>query len=86
MINTSIDIRATGKNIKTKMDQKGITAGDVRKALGLAADQCVYKWCSGVGIPSTENFVKLSEFLGISLDELIVVDDRLNNCLGGQNG
>ena len=66
-----IDMDLTGRNIRNKMEQAGVTVKEVKDALGLSY-QSVYYWLDGKTVPSVDSLYGLSLFLGVSMDELIV--------------
>lgn len=69
-----IDTEATCKNIKEKMEEKGLTPREIQRELKLDSIQAVYKWLNPryKAIPSIDNFVQLSHILDCKLDDLIV--------------
>ena len=68
----TIDICATGKNIKQIMTCAGKTVKDVQHACGLTTGNAVYKWIHGSALPSIDNLVVLAEMFGVRLDDIIV--------------
>ena len=52
----------------------GMTVRDIQKILGTKTSQAVYHWIRGTRLPAVEHLVVLAATLGVSMDELIVVD------------
>ena len=68
-----IDVEATGKHLKTLIQEKGISSEEIRNLLGLSCVQTIYKWYQGKTIPSIDNLVRLAEMLNVKIDDLIIV-------------
>ena len=68
-----IDVKMTGRKIKTLCEKKGLSVKEVQKNLSLACFQTVYSWYGGKSIPSTDNLVVLSRLLDISLDSILCI-------------
>ena len=66
-----INAAATGKNIRSIMEKKGLTIKDVQKFLGLSAPQSVYHWFDGRNLPTLDNLYALSELLCTPMDALV---------------
>jgi transcriptional regulator with XRE-family HTH domain len=69
-----IDLTATGRNIKRLRQSAGISVRDLQMVLGFTNPQAIYKWQNGDCMPSIDNLVILAAVLGVTIDELIVVD------------
>ena len=67
-----INMTATGMNIKNMMKKNGCRVTAVAELLGMSDKSAVYKWFRGEALPSLDNFLALSELLGVSINELIV--------------
>ena len=78
----TIDMKATGRNIKRIMRAKGISVKEVQKYLGLSAPQGIYHWLDGRSMPTVDNLYALSElflylfFLFLSHPHIIIVNYR----------
>ena len=70
----SIQQKATGKQIKKLLSEKGYTVKDVQRVMGFENPQAIYKWISGKSLPSLDNFVILSRLLHTSIEDILVVD------------
>lgn len=55
-----VDLKETGKKIKSQMAKQGMSADDVTQALGYSDRTTIYRWCRGETMPSYENLVNLS--------------------------
>ena len=69
-----IDLAATGRNIKNLRVSAGISVRDLQNILGFTNPQAIYKWQNGDSLPSIDNLVILAAVLGVSVDEILVVD------------
>lgn len=71
-----IDIRATGLNIARLRTAAGLTVRDLQDVFGFVNPQTIYKWQNGLCLPSLDNLVILAAALGVTLDEILVYQDR----------
>ena len=69
---TVIDVKQTGIRIRFLMKMRHISASDVQKELSLECVQSVYRWLSGINLPTVDNLYALSEILKVPMDVLIV--------------
>jgi transcriptional regulator with XRE-family HTH domain len=69
-----IDLRATGQNIKRIREASGISVREIQKVLGFTNPQAVYKWQNGECLPTIDNLVILAAVLGVTVDEILVVE------------
>ena len=69
-----IDLRATGQNIKNMRQSAGISVRDLQMILGFTNPQAIYKWQNGDTLPSIDNLVILAAVLGVTVDEILVVE------------
>lgn len=67
-----IDLKNTGKNIKEKMEEKGVTVKYLATVLGFASPNAVYKWIKGETLPTLDNLFIVATVLGFTMDDLIV--------------
>lgn len=70
----SIDMVATGSNIKQIMKQKGISIVQMQKAFGFNTPQAIYKWFRGAAMPTIDNMVILAAIFDTTVDQLIIVN------------
>jgi len=66
-----IDAEATGRNVFAMLREDGLTVTDVSDLLGVSP-QAIYGWNKGK-LPSIDNLVILSGYLGCSLESMIVL-------------
>ena len=69
-----IDLRATGQNIKNLRVAAGISVRDLQNILGFTNPQAIYKWQNGDSLPSIDNLVILAAILGVTVDEILMVE------------
>ncbi|MCR5811436.1 MAG: helix-turn-helix domain-containing protein [Lachnospiraceae bacterium] len=69
-----IDLTATGQNIKNLRMAAGISVRDLQNILGFTNPQAIYKWQNGDSMPSIDNLVILAAVLGVTVDEILVVE------------
>ena len=69
-----IDLIATGQNIKNLRVAAGISVRDLQNILGFTNPQAIYKWQNGDSMPTIDNLVILAAVLGVTVDEIIVVE------------
>ena len=78
----TIDMVATGRNIMRLREAAGMTVKDVQDIFGFATPQAVYKWQHGSAMPTIDNLVVLAAVLGVTIDEILVVDDNIRAQIG----
>lgn len=75
-----INTVATGENINRMRMEAGFTVKDMQAVFGFATPQAIYKWIHGTAMPSIDNLVILVAVLGVTMDEIIVVDTPTSKC------
>ena len=75
-----INTVATGENINRMRMEAGFTVKDMQAVFGFATPQAIYKWIHGTAMPSIDNLVILAAVLGVTMDEIIVVDTPVSKC------
>lgn len=70
-----IDTEATCRNIKSILEERGITPKEVQRALQLDSVQAVYKWISPKNktMPSLDSLVQLANFLNCGIEDILVM-------------
>ena len=68
----TIDMAATGRNIRDKRIKAGMTVADVTDACGVSA-AAVCKWQSGQSIPTIDNMIILAAIWNCKIDDIVVV-------------
>ena len=66
-----LDLEATGTKIKTIMKQKGVTPRQLQLIMDFPYVQTIYNWF-GKNLPTIDNFIVLSQVLGVTIEDLIV--------------
>ena len=72
----TINLEATGVNMRRLMDERNITVKDMAEELSLGSLYAIYKWLNGRGLPSVDNLVGLSHVLQVSMEEILVLEER----------
>ena len=75
-----INTVATGENINRMRMEAGFTVKDMQTVFGFATPQAIYKWIHGTAMPSIDSMVILAAVLGVTIDEIIVVDTPASKC------
>lgn len=68
-----IDLIATGQNIVSLRKRAGLSVKDLQREFGFATPQAIYKWQQGLALPTIDNLVILAMLLGVTMDDIIVV-------------
>lgn len=71
---TRINVEKTGNNITRLRKLKGLSVRNIQEALGFNNPQAIFKWQRGESLPSLDNLVILSQVLGASLEEILVIE------------
>ena len=67
-----IDIKATGENIKRIRKSKGYIIKEVQDKFGFTSPTAIYRWESGMCLPTVDNLVGLAVIFGVTIDDLLV--------------
>ena len=70
----AIDLMKTGQNITRMRKEAGISVRELQLMFGFASPQAIYNWQNGVSLPSVDNFIFLAAILGVTIDEILVVE------------
>ena len=70
-----IDMRRTGLKITQLRKASGKSVRELQDIFGFGTPQAIYKWQQGVSLPTIDNLIVLSVIFGVSLDEIIVLED-----------
>ena len=74
LMNISINMEATGANIKRLIKASGYSIEEIMAITGVSTPQAVYKWMSGKSLPSQENSLILCKLFKVGITELWVID------------
>ena len=75
-----INTAATGRNIDRLRAEAGLSVRDIQMVFGFATPQAIYKWIHGTSMPTIDNLVILAAMLGVTLDEIVVVETAAMKC------
>lgn len=67
-----IDMKQTGIQLKTKIQQAGYSVKDIQEQLMLSCPQSIYRWFKGKVLPSVDHLYVLSRLLNLHMEELLV--------------
>jgi transcriptional regulator with XRE-family HTH domain len=70
----TIDMAATGANIKALIKAKGLKIVDIQNGCGFNTPQAIFKWMRGDAMPSIDNMVILAHLLGVTIDQIIIIN------------
>lgn len=71
----TINIKATGENIVNLRKKAGLSVKDIQAVCGFASPQAIYKWQEGIALPTVDNLVLIAYMFGVTIDEILVVDN-----------
>lgn len=72
----TIDMAATGKNIKDMRVASGISIRSLQDVFGFATPQAIYKWQNGASMPTIDNLVILATVFGCKIDDLLILNKK----------
>ena len=75
-----VDTVATGRNIDRLRIAAGMSVKDMQVVFGFATPQAIYKWIHGTSMPTIDNLVILAAMLGVTMDEIVVVETVAMKC------
>ena len=75
-----VDTVATGRNIDRLRIAAGMSVRDMQMVFGFATPQAIYKWIRGTSMPTIDNLVILAAVLGVTMDEIVVVETVSVKC------
>ncbi len=70
----AIDLKKTGQNITRMRKEVGLSVRELQVMLGFTSPQAIYNWQNGSSLPSVDNFIVLAAILGVTIDEIIVLE------------
>ncbi len=82
----TINMEATGANIKALLKARGLKVADVQNRCGFNTPQAVFKWMRGDAMPTIDNLVILAHMLGVTIDQIIIINCESPVCLGREHG
>lgn len=69
----TIDMKATGLNLKAIIKAKGYKIVDVQTRCGFSTPQAIFKWFRGDSMPTIDNMVILADMLGCTIDQILII-------------
>ena len=76
-----IDPIATGKNILSLRQEKGLSVKDLQEYFGFEEPQAIYRWQYGKTLPSVDNLYALSVLLDVPMEHILVPVPNRNNVI-----
>ena len=70
----TINMTATGANIKALIKRKGLRVADVQNICGFNTPQAVFKWMRGDALPTIDNMVILAHLLEVTIAQIIIIN------------
>lgn len=70
----TIDMPATGENIKKIIADSGMGIQKVQDAFGFRTPQAIYKWYRGAAMPIVDNLVILASLCKVKIDDIIIIN------------
>ena len=71
---------ATGRNIDRLRIAAGMSVKEMQVVFGFATPQAIYKWIHGTSMPTIDNLVILAAMLGVTMDEIVIVETAARKC------
>ena len=68
----SIDMQQTGRRFKYLIESAGYTPRMIQEYLHLSCVQPIYRWYSGMILPSVDHLLMLSELLDVHMEDFLV--------------
>lgn len=78
----AIDTIGTGMRIMDLRKKAGLSVKDLQNIFGFATPNAIYKWQNGAAMPTLDNLIVLAAVFNVSLDEIIVTDNKLGMQIG----
>lgn len=72
---TIINVLKTGEHLHSLMKDRQVTASDIKRICGLTSTNAVYRWIHGKNLPSIDNMVEVARLLGVTVDEILVIEE-----------
>lgn len=69
-----INMALTGSNLRKIMDEKDISVMDISNRLDISVS-AIYHWFYGISLPTIDNLVIVARLLGVTVDDILVVEE-----------
>lgn len=66
------NLKATGRNMRRLREKKHLSVDAVRKYMGLASVQSIYRWELGCNFPTADNLLALAELYGVNPASMLI--------------
>lgn len=73
----TIDMVKTGQNIMRLRIQNGYSVRDLQNVFGFSTPQAIYKWQSGISMPTIDNLVVLARLFRVQVDDILIINDGM---------
>ena len=70
----TVNMTATGANIKNMMRARNIKVKDVQAVCGFGTPQAIFKWMRGDCMPTIDNMIIIADMFGCKVDDIVVVN------------
>ena len=70
----TINVAATGANIKKMMKTRNIKVKDVQAVCGFGTPQAIFKWMRGDCMPTIDNMIIIADMFNCKVDDIVVID------------
>ena len=70
----TINMTATGANIKNMMKVRNLKVKDVQAVCGFGTPQAIFKWMRGDTMPTIDNMLIIAELFDCKMDDIVVVN------------
>ena len=71
----TVNMEATGRNIVRLRERAGMSVKDIQMIFGFSTPQAIYKWQRGTAMPTIDNQVVLASVFGVTLEEILVIEE-----------
>ncbi len=75
----TVNMVATGANIKNMMKARNIKVKDVQAVCGFGTPQAIFKWMRGDCMPTIDNMIIIADMFGCTMDDIVVVDKQISD-------
>ena len=73
----TVNMAATGANIKNMMKVRNIKVKDVQTVCGFGTPQAIFKWMRGDCMPTIDNMIIIADMFDCKVDDIVVVDRQV---------
>lgn len=73
----TIDLALTGANIIKLRKAAGLTVRDLQAVFGFSTPQAIYKWQSGLTLPTVDNLLVLAALFHVTIEDILITRDTI---------